>query len=131
MTVSLCTSFLSTSNPGAVPQGLETFLSISPEAPRSRSKKSKQEEIYQETSLSGGQWQKTSLARAFMAVPSSSFVVLDEPSSALDARAEQYVPPLRRGKLLISRAAICLSALLSCKLDLALISLSLIALLDP
>ncbi len=36
--------------------------------------------------LSGGQWQKIALARAFMRA--APLLVLDEPSSALDARAE-------------------------------------------
>lgn len=36
--------------------------------------------------LSGGQWQKVALARAYMA--DSEVIILDEPTSALDARAE-------------------------------------------
>ena len=36
--------------------------------------------------LSGGQWQKVALGRAYM--KDAKFVVLDEPTSALDARAE-------------------------------------------
>ena len=36
--------------------------------------------------LSGGQWQKIALARAYMA--DSQVIILDEPTSALDARAE-------------------------------------------
>ena len=36
--------------------------------------------------LSGGQWQKIALARAYMA--DSEVIILDEPTSALDARAE-------------------------------------------
>ena len=36
--------------------------------------------------LSGGQWQKVALARAYMA--NSKVIILDEPTSALDARAE-------------------------------------------
>ncbi|GLZ40131.1 ABC transporter ATP-binding protein [Actinokineospora sp. NBRC 105648] len=39
------------------------------------------------TELSGGQWQRVALARAFMR-PEATLVLLDEPSSALDARAE-------------------------------------------
>ena len=39
--------------------------------------------------LSGGQWQKIALARAFFR--DSKFLVLDEPSSALDPKAEDYI----------------------------------------
>jgi len=39
--------------------------------------------------LSGGQWQKIALARAFFR--NSQFVILDEPSSALDPEAEDYI----------------------------------------
>ena len=41
------------------------------------------------TELSGGQWQKVALARAYMR--DAQLVVLDEPTSALDARAEHEV----------------------------------------
>jgi ATP-binding cassette subfamily B protein len=39
--------------------------------------------------LSGGQWQKLALARAFM--PDAELLILDEPSAALDAFAESEV----------------------------------------
>lgn len=39
--------------------------------------------------LSGGQWQKIALARAFFR--DSKFLILDEPSSALDPKAEDYI----------------------------------------
>lgn len=39
--------------------------------------------------LSGGQWQKVALARAFFR--KSQFIILDEPSSALDPEAEDYI----------------------------------------
>jgi len=39
--------------------------------------------------LSGGQWQKVALARAYMG--ESEVIILDEPTSALDARAEYEV----------------------------------------
>lgn len=39
--------------------------------------------------LSGGEWQKIALARAFMRnVPNAQMLVLDEPTAALDAKAE-------------------------------------------
>ncbi|HEY4000349.1 MAG TPA: ABC transporter ATP-binding protein [Candidatus Xenobia bacterium] len=40
--------------------------------------------------LSGGQWQKIALARAFMR-SSADLVVLDEPTAAMDAQAEAFV----------------------------------------
>ena len=39
--------------------------------------------------LSGGQWQKIALARAYMS--EAPVIILDEPTSALDARAEYEV----------------------------------------
>ena len=39
--------------------------------------------------LSGGQWQKVALARTFFR--NSQFIILDEPSSALDPEAEDYI----------------------------------------
>lgn len=41
--------------------------------------------------LSGGEWQKVALSRAFMRDAEARLLVLDEPTSALDARAEHEV----------------------------------------
>lgn len=55
------------------------------------------------TELSGGQWQKIALARAYMR--DAQIIVLDEPTSALDARAEHEVfhrfTELIRGKMAV------------------------------
>ena len=41
-----------------------------------------------EVELSGGQWQRLALARTFMRAPEASLICVDEPSAALDPRAE-------------------------------------------
>ncbi len=55
------------------------------------------------TELSGGQWQKLSVARAFYA--DSDILILDEPTASLDAIAEQEIydrfDELRRDKLTV------------------------------
>lgn len=56
--------------------------------------------------LSGGQWQKIALARAFMR--KAEVLVLDEPTSALDAEAE-YEVFRRFGELMESRIAVLIS----------------------
>lgn len=52
--------------------------------------------------LSGGQWQKVAMARAFMKIKEAELLILDEPSSALDPQAEyelfKTLMDLRRGK---------------------------------
>jgi ATP-binding cassette subfamily B protein len=45
--------------------------------------------LQESTQLSGGEWQKIALARAFMR--EAQIMILDEPTSALDARAEYDV----------------------------------------
>lgn len=56
--------------------------------------------------LSGGQWQKIALARAFMR--KAEVLVLDEPTSALDAQAE-YEVFQRFGELMEGRIAVLIS----------------------
>jgi len=58
------------------------------------------------TELSGGQWQKIALARAYMRT--ASLVILDEPTSALDARSEHEVF-LRFSELMQGKSAILIS----------------------
>ncbi len=56
--------------------------------------------------LSGGEWQKIALARAYMG--ESQLLILDEPTSALDARAENEVF-LRFSELIKNRTAVLIS----------------------
>lgn len=56
--------------------------------------------------LSGGQWQKVALARAYMR--EAQLVILDEPTAALDARAEHEVF-LRFSELMKGKAAVLIS----------------------
>jgi ATP-binding cassette subfamily B protein len=56
--------------------------------------------------LSGGQWQKVALARAYMR--DAQLVILDEPTAALDARAEHEVFQ-RFSELIKGKAAVLIS----------------------
>ncbi|HHH49758.1 MAG TPA: ABC transporter ATP-binding protein [Saprospiraceae bacterium] len=56
--------------------------------------------------LSGGQWQKIALARAYM--KEAQLLILDEPTSALDARAEHEVF-LRFSELIAGKTAVLIS----------------------
>jgi ATP-binding cassette subfamily B protein len=56
--------------------------------------------------LSGGQWQKVALGRAYMR--DSQLLILDEPTSALDARAEHEVF-LRFADLIAGKSAVLIS----------------------
>lgn len=56
--------------------------------------------------LSGGQWQKVALARAYMR--DAQLIILDEPTAALDARAEHEVF-LRFTELIHGRTAVLIS----------------------
>jgi ATP-binding cassette subfamily B protein len=56
--------------------------------------------------LSGGEWQKIALARAYMR--DAQVLILDEPTAALDARAE-YEVFLRFSELMAGRTAIIIS----------------------
>jgi ATP-binding cassette subfamily B protein len=56
--------------------------------------------------LSGGEWQKVALARAYMR--DAQLLILDEPTAALDARAE-YGVFLRFSELTKGRMAVLIS----------------------
>lgn len=56
--------------------------------------------------LSGGEWQKIALARAYMG--NAQLMILDEPTSALDARAENEVF-IRFSELIEGRTAVLIS----------------------
>ncbi|MDX1941639.1 MAG: ABC transporter ATP-binding protein [Saprospiraceae bacterium] len=58
------------------------------------------------TELSGGQWQKVALGRAYMR--NAQLLILDEPTSALDARAEHEVF-LRFSELIEGKSAVLIS----------------------
>lgn len=60
--------------------------------------------------ISGGEWQKVALARAFLR--ESPFIIMDEPSSAMDARAE-YELFKRFAEMAEGRTAILISHRLS------------------
>ena len=55
--------------------------------------------------LSGGQWQRLALSRAFMRVPTADLLILDEPSSSLDPEAEHklfcFIQQMRRNRTTI------------------------------
>lgn len=56
--------------------------------------------------LSGGQWQKVALARAYMR--DAQLIILDEPTAALDARAEHEVF-MRFAELMTGKSAVLIS----------------------
>jgi ABC-type multidrug transport system fused ATPase/permease subunit len=52
--------------------------------------------------LSGGQWQRVALSRAFMRLSAADLILLDEPSASLDPEAEyrlfKILKEVRRGR---------------------------------
>lgn len=78
---------------GELEDGLETMLSLEPQRVDvgGAAKSNSESNIKTEHNLSGGQWQRVALARCFYKASLSDLVVLDEPSSALDARAEDLL----------------------------------------
>jgi ATP-binding cassette subfamily B protein len=69
------------------------------------------------TELSGGQWQKLSIARAFMRTE-PLLLVLDEPTSALDAKAEDaLLDKYARQASLLSEAAGTITVIVSHRLS--------------
>jgi len=64
------------------------------------------------TDLSGGQWQKIALARAYM--KAAAVMILDEPTSALDARAE-YEAFQRFMGLTENKTSSCMRSCLVCR----------------
>ena len=69
---------------GALPRGYDTMLS------RIFLTESEKDDPENGVSLSGGQWQRVALARAFMRAD-RELLILDEPSSGLDAEAEYEI----------------------------------------
>jgi len=60
------------------------------------------------TELSGGEWQKIALARAFANLNNVSFIILDEPSAALDPASEQELYE-RFQRLIIGRTSLLIT----------------------
>ena len=76
---------------GALPEGYETLLGPA---------------FFTGTDLSGGQWQRIALARTFFR--DAPFVIMDEPTAALDAKAEHELFA-RIGELLAGRSVLLIS----------------------
>jgi ATP-binding cassette, subfamily B, bacterial len=66
--------------------------------------------LHEGEEISGGEWQKIALARAFLR--ESPFIIMDEPTSAMDARAE-YAMFKRFAEMAEGRAAFLISHRLS------------------
>jgi ATP-binding cassette subfamily B protein len=73
----------------ALPRGYQTLLSRL-FAPRGGGERSPDDDAESGVLLSGGQWQRLALARAFMR-DRRDLLILDEPSSGLDAAAEHEI----------------------------------------
>jgi ATP-binding cassette subfamily B protein len=66
--------------------------------------------FYEGEEISGGEWQKVALARAFLR--EAPFIIMDEPTSAMDARAEYHMFQ-RFAEMAEGRAAVLISHRLS------------------
>jgi len=74
--------------PPGPPPGLPTPMRFAPPGRGMKQKRIARLKMRDAKSLSGGQWQRIALARAFMRSDDSDLVVFDEPSASLDAKAE-------------------------------------------
>ncbi|MFI6519894.1 ABC transporter ATP-binding protein [Spirillospora sp. NPDC050679] len=88
-----------------LPRGYATLLS------RAFFSESEDEDEQVGVRLSGGQWQRLALARAFLRAQ-GDFMILDEPSSGLDAEAEHGIH-LRLAAMRAGRASLLISHRLS------------------
>ena len=110
-TLKLNSSLAETSGNGHIPSSIVTAAEKSLAASLlSRFKEGYQQMLGRRfdngVNLSGGEWQKVALARAYMR--EAQLLILDEPTASLDARAE-YEVFLRFSELVAGRMAVIIS----------------------